>query len=56
MKRKVVAVGSLPYGLPTMAISNRTHLHMQKRREYGKELEVVLRLMNMNRNEQLLFL
>jgi hypothetical protein len=56
MKRRVVPVGSLPYGLPTVAVSNRTQNHMQKRREYGKELEVVLRLMNMSRNEQLLFL
>jgi hypothetical protein len=50
MKKRVVPVGGLPYGLPTAAVANRSHLHMQKRREYSKELEVVLRLMNMNRN------
>lgn len=56
MKRDIIQIGSLPFGMPSIAVANRTERHMAKRREYLKEIDVVLKLINMNPNEQLLFL
>lgn len=38
LRRKIVPVGSLPFGMPTVAISNRSTGHMIKRQEYMREM------------------
>jgi hypothetical protein len=50
MRKQVLAVGSLPYGLPSVAVTNRSAAHMQLRNHYAQDMEVILRLLNMNRN------
>jgi hypothetical protein len=35
-KKKILAVGSLPYGLPVPAVANRTSSHMAMRTHYKK--------------------
>lgn len=56
MKQKIVGVGSVPYGPPCGAISNRGELHMHKREEYLRELETLMRFLEMDRNVQMLLL
>jgi len=38
MRKKIVPIGSLPYGMPTMAVSCRRVAHMSKRAEYMRDL------------------
>jgi len=56
LRKKIVPVGSLPYGMPTVAVSNRTSNHMIKRQEYMREMEIITRLMEMDRNVQMMLL
>jgi hypothetical protein len=51
-----VPVGSLPYGMPTVAVGNRTAHHMSKREEYVREMDVITRLLEMDRNVQMMML
>lgn len=36
LRQTILPIGSLPYGVPTMAVSNRSPQHMAKREEYMK--------------------
>jgi hypothetical protein len=38
MKRKIIPVGSMPYGMPAVAVSNRRAAHMSKREEYVHDI------------------
>ena len=47
--KKIIPLGSMPFSMPTMAVNNRTANHMNKRSQYVREIEVILRLMEMNK-------
>jgi hypothetical protein len=49
-KSKILAVGSLPYGLPVQAVANRTSSHMVMRSHYKKEIELALLLVGMKKH------
>ena len=49
-------VGSLPYGMPTVAVSNRTSRHMSKRNEYAREMEILTKLMELDKHTQMMLL
>lgn len=56
LRRKILPIGSLPYGAPTVAVPHRNNEHMLKREEYIKEMETISMFLNLDRNLQMMLL
>ncbi len=56
MRKKILPIGSLPFGMPSVAVSHRTAQHMSKRDEYVKDLLIITKLIEMDRNVQMMLL